>query len=191
MQSEKFEENPSRTLAIDPGYDRLGWAVGEKDLARGPSRAANARNDRVLEYGLITTKREEDHYHRYWNIDEELTAIVKKWQPRWIVLEKLFLQKNQKTVMGVSEVRGVIMSVGFRHGLELVEFTPPQVKQAVTGYGRAEKGAVEKMVRLELNLDPKVKIIDDTIDALAILLTQLSSWRSEEGRGRRNNRRME
>ena len=171
-------ENPSRTLAIDPGFDRLGWAIGERS-EKGRSRGVNANQNRALEYGLIMTKRSEDLYHRYWNIDEELTAIVEKWRPRWLVLEKLFFQKNQKTVMGVSEVRGVIMSVGFRYGLELVEFTPPQIKQAVTGYGRAEKGAVEKMVRMELGLNPKEKLIDDTIDALAGLVTHLSAWRGE------------
>lgn len=161
------EGKGGRTLAIDPGYDRLGWAIGEKNAL---GKVA------LVGYGLITTDKKQTHYQRYQKINVELEKIIAEYQPQNLALETLFFQKNQKTVMAVSEVRGVIMSAGFRDDLKLFEYTPPQIKQAMTGYGRADKIAIEKMVRLEFGLNPKEKIIDDTLDAMALVLTQLNDW---------------
>lgn len=168
---EDLLKNNWRTLAIDPGYDRLGWAVGEKNSKKKLS---------LLKYGLIATNKKDSHYQRYTQINTELEKIIDQYRPQNLALETLFFQKNQKTVMAVSEVRGIIMSAGFRHQLQLYEYTPPQIKQAMTGYGRADKLAIEKMVRLEFALNAQEKIIDDTIDAMALLLTQLTDWRNNK-----------
>jgi crossover junction endodeoxyribonuclease RuvC len=147
-------------LGIDPGYDRVGWAVGT-------SQGQAWQN---IHYGCLETDSQESLFERYRQISAELTAILKTHQPQVLSIESLFFFKNQKTALKVSEARGVIISTCLNHGLTIVEFTPLQIKQAVTGYGRADKVSMEKMVRLQLKLADR-PIIDDAIDALAIMLT--------------------
>ena len=147
-------------LGIDPGYDRLGWAVG----------TVQGNNWRDIHHGVIQTDSKQTITKRYQTISEELTQLIKKHRPTVAVIESLFFFKNQTTVMKVSEARGVIISACLANKLTIEEFTPLQIKQAVTGYGRADKKAVEKMMRIQLNLKNE-KIIDDAIDALAIMLT--------------------
>jgi crossover junction endodeoxyribonuclease RuvC len=152
---------PAETiLGIDPGYDRLGWAIG----------TAQGRNWRDIHHGVIQTSSQESLVNRYQVLDNELTKIIKTHQPTVAAIESLFFFKNQKTALKVSEARGVIISACLRQKLTIEEFTPLQIKQAVTGYGRADKKAVEKMVRMQLKLE-KQPIIDDVIDALAVMLT--------------------
>lgn len=147
-------------LGIDPGYDRLGWAVG----------TAQGNNWRDIHHGVIQTDKKAAIVERYQQLDKELKEVIKNYQPTVAVIESLFFFKNQTTVMKVSEARGVIISACLSQNLEIAEFTPLQIKQAVTGYGRADKKAVEKMMRIQLNLTND-KIIDDAIDALAVMLT--------------------
>ncbi|OIP74617.1 MAG: crossover junction endodeoxyribonuclease RuvC [Candidatus Pacebacteria bacterium CG2_30_36_39] len=147
-------------LGIDPGYDRLGWAIG---VPHGNSWT-------TLEYGCIETPKTMTLFDRYQLLQQELTEVIKLYQPKIAVVESLFFFKNQKTALKVSEARGVILSTCFTHGIKLYEFTPLQIKQAVTGYGRADKKSIEKMVRLQLNLGSK-KVLDDAIDALAVMMT--------------------
>lgn len=154
------KSSPLIILGIDPGYDRLGWAVG----------ATNGQHWTQLHYGCIETPKQTALFDRYKLLQEELSQIISQYQPEVAVIESLFFFKNQKTALKVSEARGVILSTCFTAGLQLHEFTPLQIKQAVTGYGRADKKSLEKMVRLQLNL-PKEKIIDDAIDALAVMMT--------------------
>ena len=156
----------SLILGIDPGFDRLGWAV---------LRTAPNQKPQLLASGLISTDRQSSHYERYQTIDADLTQVIHLYQPTHAAMEKLFFQSNQKTVMTVSEARGVIMSSLFRAQLPLAEYTPPQIKLAITGYGRATKKAIEKLIRLQLNLPPQAKIIDDTLDAMAVALTHAST----------------
>ena len=145
-------------LGIDPGTNKIGYGLLEnkgRDLA-------------LLKYGCIELKSSgsaKDFVGLYDAIEE----LIKKWKPGVLAIEKLFFFKNNKTVMQVSEAKGVIMLAGTKNGIPIKEFTPLQVKQAVSSYGRAKKREVQKMVRLILNLkeDPKP---DDAADALAIAI---------------------
>ncbi len=158
--SSTINHQPSTILAIDPGYDRLGWAMGQVESSKL----------KVKSYGCIGTNKKETLFKRYTQIIAELTQVIKDYNPTQLAIEDLFFSKNTKTAMKVSEVRGVIIGLCLSRGIEVYEYKPNQIKLAVTGSGRADKKAVDKMVRLQLNL-PKEKIIDDTMDALAILIT--------------------
>lgn len=155
--------SPITILAIDPGYDRVGWAVG----------SMSGLECLALHYGLIQTKKSESRIGRYQHIDRELSEIMTQYQPQEAAIESLFFYNNKTTAIHVAEARGVIISSCFRHEVEVSEYTPLQIKQAVTGFGQADKKAVEKMVRLQLKkqVANSEKMIDDTLDALAILLT--------------------
>lgn len=159
---------PITLMAIDPGYDRVGWAVG--------TRTGNTLDN--ISFGLIQTNSKLDLVARYKEIDTQLTALITEYKPQESAIESLFFYTNKSTAIHVAEARGVIISVFFRHQIKVSEYTPLQIKQAVTGFGQADKKAVEKMVRLQmknaLNLSSG-KIIDDTLDALAILLTHSTS----------------
>lgn len=155
-------------IGIDPGFDRVGWAVGQ----------AEAGTLSILDFNCIQTKKTEPLVRRYHQIDQELHMVLEQYQPTEAAIESLFFAKNQTTAMHVAEARGVIISCLFRHQVPYSEYTPLQIKQAVTGYGRADKVAVEKMVRLQLRLPElpgkSAKILDDTLDALAIVVTHAS-----------------
>lgn len=153
-------KNAEPILGLDPGYDRLGWAVGTPTGQQWPS----------LQYGLIQTPKSTSQANRYQQLANELSDIIKRFQPKIAAIEQLFFAKNRSSALKVSEARGVILKVCSDHGLKIVEFAPNQIKQAVTGYGRADKKSVEKMVRLQMKL-PNQPIGDDTIDALAAMLT--------------------
>ncbi len=157
-------------IGIDPGFDRLGWAVGQV-LARGKIN--------LLSYGLITTSKKDDLLARYYQIDQELTVILEEFKPEEAAIENLFLFKNQKTVMQVSEVRGVILSALLRAGVKIYQYTPRQIKAAVTGDGAADKKGVEKLVRCQLCLPIEETMIDDTCDALAAMMTHIGTRRFE------------
>ncbi len=150
-----------KIIAFDPGYDRLGWAVGETQNLKL----------KVKSFGCITTSKEDTLFHRYRIIIDEVEKLLIEHEPTQAATESLFFFSNQKTAMKVAEVRGIITGCLLKRNIEISEYTPIQIKQAAAGHGRADKVAVDKMVRLQLNLNPKEKIIDDTIDALAILLT--------------------
>ena len=154
-------------IGIDPGYDRLGWAVCQS----GPN------GWQILDQGCIITNRQGQIEERYQQILTDLAAIIERYQPEEAAIETLFWFKNQTTAMQVSEARGLIMATLLRAGLKISQYTPLQIKQAVTGYGRADKKAVEKMVRLELAIDQNraKDILDDTFDALALLLCHQAS----------------
>lgn len=154
-------------LAIDPGFDRVGWAVGTSQHHQISQSA----------YGCIQTNRQDTIYQRYQQITRQLEQIIVQHQPHQLAIESLFFFKNQTTVMQVSEARGVIISCCLRFNLEVFEYTPLQIKQAVTGYGRASKEQVDKMMRLQLKLGQQ-KIIDDAMDALALLLTHAVTFRA-------------
>lgn len=155
--------SPVTILAIDPGYDRIGWAVG----------SMSGTECLALQYGLIQTNKSESRIDRYQHLDTELAEIMTRYQPQEAAIESLFFYNNKTTAIHVAEARGVVISSCFRHKVKVSEYTPLQIKQAVTGFGQADKKAVEKMVRLQLKrqVANSEKIIDDTLDALAILLT--------------------
>lgn len=145
-------------IGIDPGYDRVGIAIGRKTKDTWE----------LLAYQCIQTDKKAKLFNRYKQIAEELEKLIIKYQVKEAGIESLFWFKNQSTALDVSEARGVIIATLMRQEIKIAEYTPLQIKQSLTGYGRADKKAVEKMVRMELALEAKV--IDDTIDALAIMI---------------------
>ncbi|MEK7585675.1 MAG: crossover junction endodeoxyribonuclease RuvC [Patescibacteria group bacterium] len=153
-----------RVLAIDPGYERLGIAIIE--------RAIN-RKDTLVYSDCFKTKSSSSFYARLSGIGLELENLIKKYKPEVLAIEKLYLTTNQKTVMNVAEVRGAIIYIATTNNLKIFEYTPPQVKVAVTGYGKASKDMVIKMVSKLIKIDKKTNS-DDELDAIAIGLTCLA-----------------
>jgi crossover junction endodeoxyribonuclease RuvC len=147
-------------LGIDPGYGRLGWAIGKKTSADWGR----------LELGCIETAAHRDTYQRYQELENELQKVIDKYQPDEAAIETLFFSNNQKTAMQVAESRGIILAALIRNKLPITQYNPMEIKETVTGNGRADKKAVEKMIRMEFKLGDK-KVLDDAIDALAVVLT--------------------
>ena len=145
-------------IGIDPGTTRIGYGVVEY----------NKNRLTCLAYGTIG-KEKIDRFDNLKGVEEDLSKIIQKYKPDRSGIEKLFFFKNQKTVMGVSEMRGVLLLTLAKHGIPIQELTPPQVKQSISSYGKAQKDQVQKMVQLLLNLKEPVKP-DDAADALAIAI---------------------
>lgn len=148
-----------RVIGIDPGFAIVGWGVLDFD---------GYRFDPV-EYGAIFTKPETPFERRLEIIWDELSALLERLQPSSMGIEKLFFTTNQKTAIDVAQARGIIMLCAKKHGIGICEYTPLQVKQAVTGYGKAEKQQVMQMVKTMLKLS-KMPKPDDTADAIAIAI---------------------
>ncbi|HUD10619.1 MAG TPA: crossover junction endodeoxyribonuclease RuvC [Candidatus Saccharimonadales bacterium] len=149
-----------RILGIDPGTGILGFGVIE--VAKGKTQLVDA--------GVIRTPVKEDDAIRLQTIFDELTDIIIATKPSEMSVEKLFFAQNVTTAMTVAQARGVVLLCGQQAGLKIAEYTPLQIKQAVTGYGRAEKKQIQEMVRviLQLKVVPKP---DDCADALAAAIT--------------------
>lgn len=146
-----------RILGIDPGTGILGFGVID----------AHASNKVTLvDGGVIKTPIHEDDSVRLLTIYDELAEIIKDLKPDAMSVEKLFFAQNVTTAMTVSQARGVVLLVGIKNGLQLFEYTPLQIKQALTGYGRADKKQIQEMVRVILGLD-EIPKPDDCADALA------------------------
>ena len=154
-------------LGIDPGTATIGYAL-VRDLPDG--------NCEAVDYGVITTPREDSAPARLVQLYEELNEILSLHRPDSAAVEKLFFQKNISTAIAVGQARGVVMLALAQAGLEVGEYTPNEVKQAVTGYGSADKKQVQEMVRVLLSLD-KIPKPDDAADALAIAITHLNTRR--------------
>ncbi len=147
-------------LGVDPGFGRVGWGIVEQD---------KKNTWRAVVYGCIETSGKKSFVDRLAEIHYDLAEVIKKYKPTRMAVEELFFFKNVKTAMEVGQARGVILLTGVENGLEIDEFTPLQVKQAITGYGRAEKDQMQKMVAVTLGIKGKIKS-DDATDALAIAL---------------------
>lgn len=145
-----------RILGIDPGTGILGFGV--IDYEKGKTKLVDA--------GVIRTPVKEDDSIRLNTIYDELHEIIKELKPKIMSVEKLFFAQNVTTAMSVAQARGVVLLCGKQHKLELHEYTPLQIKQALTGYGRAEKKQIQEMVRVILGLKDVPKP-DDCADALA------------------------
>ena len=146
-------------LGIDPGYAIVGWGVIEYSHSRF----------KVLGYGAITTEAQTPFPERLQIIYNDMCYLFTKYKPEVMSMEKLFYNSNQKTVIDVAQARGVITLAAQMNNKNIFEYTPLQVKQSVTGYGRAEKKQVMEMTRSILNL-PEVPKPDDTADALAMAI---------------------
>ena len=148
-----------RIIGIDPGLAIVGWGVIES--VRG--------NIVPISYGAITTPAHTPIEERLLMIERDLEAVIEKYKPDEMAVEELFFTNNITTGIAVAEARGVILCTAKRLGVKIAEYTPPQVKQAVVGYGKAEKHQVIAMVTsiLRLKAPPKP---DDTADAIAIAI---------------------
>lgn len=146
-------------LGIDPGYAIVGWGVVEYRAARF----------KVLGYGAITTDAGTPFPQRLQIIYNDMCYLFEKYKPEAMSMEKLFYNSNQKTVIDVAQARGVITLAAQIYGKDIFEYTPLQVKQSVTGYGRAEKRQVMEMIKSILGLS-EVPKPDDTADALAMAI---------------------
>jgi len=147
-------------LGIDPGLATTGWGVIKK----------NKSEFEMINFGCILTPTKLDHIDRLLDINKQLVGLIKKYKPVLVAVEELFFYKNVKTALKVAEARGVILSTIAQLNLSLEEFTPLQIKQALTGYGRADKQQIQQMVKaiLKLKIIPKP---DDAADALAVAIT--------------------
>lgn len=155
-----------RILGIDPGTGILGFGIVE--VQRGKPY--------LVDGGVIRTPVKEDDAIRLETIYDELTDIIAQAKPTVMSVEKLFFARNVTTAMTVAQARGVVLLCGRQAGLELYEYTPMQIKQAVTGYGKADKKQMQEMVRLLLGLS-EVPKPDDAADAIAAALTHAQSVR--------------
>lgn len=149
-----------RILGIDPGTGILGFGVIE----------ASNNKSQLVDAGVIRTPVKEDDAVRLQTIFDELTDIITSAKPEVMAVEKLFFAQNVTTAMTVAQARGVVLLCGKQAGLAIYEYTPLQIKQALTGYGRADKKQIQEMVRVVLKLK-EVPKPDDCADALAAAIT--------------------
>ena len=156
-----------RIIGIDPGTGILGFGVVDVDK-KGKVQLVDA--------GVIRTPVKEDDAVRLLTIYEELSDIIAQNKPVAMSVEKLFFARNVTTAMTVAQARGVVLLCGQQAGLDLHEYTPMQIKQAITGYGRADKKQMQEMVRVLLSLK-EVPKPDDAADALAAALTYAAEAR--------------
>lgn len=145
-----------RILGIDPGTGILGFGVIEAEKGKA----------QLVDAGVIRTPVKEDDAVRLLTIYEELTDIITQTKPQQMAVEKLFFAQNVTTAMTVAQARGVVLLCGMQNQLQIAEYTPLQIKQALTGYGRADKKQIQEMVRVILGLKDIPKP-DDCADALA------------------------
>ena len=149
-----------KILGIDPGMAIVGYSILDFD----------GKNIELLHSGSIQTKKGERESARLLEIFNDMNYIVEKYRPDVCAIEKLFFFRNQTTVMPVAHARGVILTVLEKFGVPIFEYTPMEVKQILTGYGRADKKEVEQMVKIALGTD-KLPKLDDTVDSIAIAIS--------------------
>jgi crossover junction endodeoxyribonuclease RuvC len=163
----EVEGRKLRILGVDPGIAITGWAV----LDSQPGKV------KPVAYACVYTPAHTPVETRLAKLFDEITAIIAEYLPDCMVIEQLFFNQNVTTAITVGEARGVLLLAAARAGLEVAEYTPLQVKQAVVGYGRAEKRQVQEMVRMILGLESIPKP-DDAADALAIAICHGHSARN-------------
>ncbi len=155
-----------RILGIDPGFGRLG--VGIIDVDAGQETCVHSE--------CFETSPKDSFHVRLKLIGDKVSELCKTWQPKAASVETLFFEKNQKTAMAVAEARGVIVYELLQNNVPVFEYSPLQVKMALTGFGKAEKAQVAFMTEKILRLKSK-KRLDDELDALALAVTHSSSSR--------------
>lgn len=155
-----------KIIAIDPGYERVGIAILEKTGGK----------EILLFSECFKTLASETVEERLHLIGEKISTSIKKYGPEAMAIETLFFQTNAKTAMKVSEARGVMLYEAARNNLKVLEFTPLQIKVAVTGYGKSDKTQVTEMVKKLIKINTPIKY-DDEYDAIAIGLTFFAHYR--------------
>jgi len=160
-----FAPCASIVLGIDPGLTRCGYAV---------LRVSGNTEVSMSALGVLSTSPEKDLPNRLAEIAREIEELLDEYQPSAVAVERIFFQSNVRTAMSVGQVSGLVLSAAARRNIELVQYSPNQVKLAITGWGGADKAQVQKMVkeRLKLNSIPKPA---DAADAAAIALCHIAS----------------
>lgn len=153
-----------RVLGIDPGTATTGFGVIESEKGQMKYVAA----------GVITTSKTERMSHRLLTLYKELSTVIAEFQPQLIAVELLFFARNVTTAITVGQARGVVLLAAAQAGVDVVEFTPLQVKSAITGYGKADKRQVQEMVKNLLSL-PQIPKPDDAADGLAVAICAAQS----------------
>lgn len=151
-------------LGIDPGLATLGWGVIEAEHGR----------QRLIDYGCILTTPQQRFPDRLKQIGEDMAALLQNYRPDEIAFEELFFAKNVTTALTVGAARGVSVAACAAYTDRLYEYTPMQVKQAIVGYGKAEKQQIQQMVKLLLHME-EIARPDDAADAIAIALTHAAT----------------
>ncbi len=154
-----------RILGIDPGYAILGYGIVDFDN----------NHFKVIDYGAITTDKDQPMPERLKDLYSGISNIIDLYRPDMTAVEELFFNKNVKTAILVAQARGAVITAVTNKDIPLFEYTPLQIKQALVGYGRAEKNQVQQMVKVILNLD-KVPKPDDVADALAVAVCHGNSY---------------
>ena len=149
-------------LGIDPGTARMGWGVINKET--------------MIACGCLETRAGLTEEARLKTLFEQLSRLIKKFKPEAVAVEKLFFFKNQKTIISVAQSRGIALLAAAQNNLPVFSYTPLQIKQAVTGYGRADKNQVQQMIKSILKLK-NIPKSDDAADALAVALTHAFSYK--------------
>lgn len=156
-------------LGIDPGTATTGFGIIKRLHPR-------REEFEILNFGVITTKKTDTDAERLKVLFDDLNALIKKYKPDKVGVEKLFFTSNQTTAMTVSQARGIVLLASEQHHLPVLEFTPLQVKQTLCGYGKADKKQVQFMIQQTFKLKSLPKP-DDAADALAIALCA-ATWKS-------------
>lgn len=155
-----------KVLAIDPGYDRIGIAVMEKQNGK----------EILLHSECLLTNKQDELSKRLFVVGTAIEKLLKKYKPSALGIETIFFNKNQKTAIGVAQARGMIIFLGQKAGCSIHEFGPQEIKVAVTGYGKSDKTAVIDMIKRLVVGVPK-KALDDEYDAIAVGVTCLAQYR--------------
>lgn len=150
-----------RILAIDPGFERLGIAIIDQD---------EKKKLNLVYSNCFKTKKSLDFTERLLLLGLEVERVIQEYKPKVLSVEKLYFTTNQKTAMNVSEARGVILYCAIKNNLQIHEYTPMQIKVAITGYGKSDKSGIAHMVKHLIGVPDEIKS-DDEIDAIAIGLT--------------------
>jgi len=159
-------------MGIDPGFAITGYGIVKYE----------GNHFTVIEYGAIVTKASQPFADRLLKLNERLEVLINIFKPEVVSVEELFFNKNIKTAITAAQGRGVAILAAAKCGVKVYEYTPLQVKQAVTGYGRADKNQVQQMVKLILNLD-EIPKPDDTADALAVAICHGHSYKMRSLQG--------
>jgi len=166
MLASKPDGKVHTILGIDPGTATMGWGVVRQEGNRL----------RYVQHGAITTPSDWEMPRRLGRLFDGVTELARGYRPGTVAVEELFFNTNVSTAITVGQARGVAMLAAYRAGIEVAEYTPLQVKQAITSYGRADKRQVQEMVRALLNLR-EIPRPDDAADGLAIAITHAFSMR--------------
>ncbi len=148
-----------RIIGIDPGIAISGYGILDFDEYKNTFE--------LITSGSVQTDKNNSTEQRLLELHNDISELIKMYSPDCAVIEKLFYFKNAKTIIPVSEARGVICMTFAKYGINIAEYTPQQAKQVITGYGRAEKPEVADMVKIILNTN-NIPKLDDTVDAIAL-----------------------